>query len=194
MRKLIGSLLSLWILLLLSQNAAAKCGAGTVIYFKFKSEIYLLLADHNWSHQRDRGWSGFGGFCGGEPIDVAAARETEEETKGIYRRDEILARLVSSPKIRVGDFTTFFVEVDYVPAIVINNHKSSDRTAGYYERGPYAWIPFSVIWQAIAERRTGGVQIPGKYLPPDKLSNRLFEPFVTSLLAAKTAGILPWEQ
>jgi len=194
MRKLIGSLLSLWILLLLAQNAAANCGAGTVIYFKFKSEIYLLLADHTWSHQRDRTWSGFGGFCDGDPIDVAAARETEEETKGFYRRDEIFARLVSSPKIRVGDFTTFFVEVDYVPAIVINNHKSSVRTAGYFERGPYAWIPFSVIWQAIAERRTGRVQIPQKYLPPDKRSNRLFEPFVTSLLAAKSAGILPWEQ
>ncbi len=194
MRKLIWSLLSFWTLVLLSQNAAANCGAGTVIYFKFKSGIYLLLAAHTWSHQRERGWSGFGGFCGDDPVDVAAARETEEETKGFYRRNEILARLGSSPKIRVGDFTTFFVEVDYVPAIVINNKKPSDRTAGYFERGPYAWIPFSVIWQAIAKRQTGRVQIPGKYLPPDKRSNRLFEPFVTSLLAAKTAGILPWEQ
>lgn len=193
MRKLIWSLPSLWILVLLSPNVAADCGAGTVIYFKFKGEIYLLLADHTWSHQRDRGWSGFGGYCGGDSVDVAAARETEEETKGFYSRNEILARLASSPKIRVGDFTTFFVEVDFVPAIVINNQKPSDRTAGYFERGPYAWIPFSVIWQAIAKRRTGGVQIPRKYIPRDNQSNRLFEAFVTSLLAAKKAGIFPWE-
>ncbi len=194
MRKLIWSLLSFWFLVLISEYAAASCGAGTVIYFKFKGETYLLLADHTWSHQRDRGWSGFGGYCGADSVDVAAARETEEETKGFYRRGEIFAKLGSSTKIRIGDFTTFFVEVDYVPAIVINNQIPSDHAAAYLERGPFAWIPFSVIRQAIAKRRTGRVQIPGKYLPPDKRSNRIFEPFVTSLLAAKTAGILPWEQ
>ncbi len=70
----------------------------------------------------------------------------------------------------------------------------SDHSAAYLERGLFAWIPFSVIRQAIAKRRTGRVQIPGKYLPPDKRSNRIFEPFLTSLLAAKTAGVLPWEQ
>jgi hypothetical protein len=194
MRKIIWSLLSLPILMLLSQNAAAKCGAGTVIYFKFNSEIYLLLADHNLPHQRDRGWSGFGGYCSGDPVDVTAARETEEETKGFYRRDELLGKLVSSPQIRVGDFTTFFVEVDYVPAIVINNQKPTHQEAAYFERGLYAWIPVSVIWQALAKRRTGAARIPAIYLPPDKRNNQLFEPFVTSLQAAKTAGILPWEQ
>jgi 8-oxo-dGTP pyrophosphatase MutT (NUDIX family) len=194
MRKIIWSVLSLPILIVLSQNAVAKCGAGTVIYFKFKSEIYLLLADHNRPQQHDRGWSGFGGYCDGDPFDVTAARETEEETKGFYHRDELLGKLGSSPQIRVGDFTTFFVEVDYVPAIMINNQKPSGHEAAYLERGLYAWIPVSAIWQAIAKRRTGAVRIPAIYLPPDKRNNQLFEPFVTSLQAAKTAGILPWEQ
>jgi hypothetical protein len=35
--------------------------------------------------------------------------------------------------------------------------------------------------------------IPEKYLPPDAQTNWLFEPFVTSLTAAKKAGILPWK-
>jgi hypothetical protein len=33
--------------------------------------------------------------------------------------------------------------------------------------------------------------IPEKYLPPDAQTNGLFEPFVTSLRAAKKADILP---
>jgi 8-oxo-dGTP pyrophosphatase MutT (NUDIX family) len=135
MRKIIWSVLSLPILIVLSQNAVAKCGAGTVIYFKFKSEIYLLLADHNRPQQHDRGWSGFGGYCDGDPFDVTAARETEEETKGFYHRDELLGKLGSSPQIRVGDFTTFFVEVDYVPAIMIN--KNEEQGQCEYQRYIY---------------------------------------------------------
>jgi 8-oxo-dGTP pyrophosphatase MutT (NUDIX family) len=177
----------------MSQNAMASCGAGTVLYFKFKGETYLLLADHNWRHQRDRGWSGFGGLCDGEPVDIAAARETEEETKGFYSREKIFANLGSSPKIRVGDFTTFFLEIDYVPAIVINNQESSQHGVSYFERGPYAWIPISVIRETIAERQPGRLPIPRKYLPPDAHTDWLFEPFVTSLTAAKKAGILPWD-
>jgi hypothetical protein len=119
MRKIIWSVLSLPILVVLSQNAAAKCGAGTVIYFNFKSEIYLLLADHNWPQQHDRGWSGFGGYCDGDPVDVAPARETEEETKGFYHRDELLGKLGSSPQIRVGDFTTFFVGSVILPHFLL---------------------------------------------------------------------------
>ena len=193
MKKTIGRLLIIWILMLISQNAMAGCGAGTVLYFKIKGETYLLLADHNWHRQRDRGWSGFGRLCDGEPVDVAAARETEEETKGFYSREKIFNRLGSSPKIRVGDFTTFFLEIDYVPAIVFNNQKSVSHAASYDERGPYAWIPFSVIREAIAKRQSGRLYIPGKYLPPDSQTDWLFEPFVTSLMAAKKAGVLPWD-
>jgi len=79
MKKTIGCLLIIWILMLMPQNAMAGCGAGTVLYIKFKSETYLLL------------------------------------------------------------------------------------------------------------------YIPEKYLPPDAQTNWLFEPFVTSLTAAKKAGILPWK-
>ena len=193
MKKSIWYLLCIWISMLMSQIAIASCGAGTVLYFKFKGETYLLLADHNWRGQRDRGWSGFGGLCDGEPVDVAAARETEEETKGFYSREKIFAGLGSSPKIRVGDFTTFFLEIDYVPAIVINNQESSQHGVSYFERGPYAWIPISVIRQAIVKKQSGRMYIPEKYLPPAAQTNWLFEPFVTSLTAAKKAEILPWK-
>ena len=185
-------LITLWILILLSQDAFASCGAGTVLYFTFKDETHLLLADHQFPGQRHRGWSGFGGLCDGEAVDVAAARETEEETRGFYNKGEILTRIGTSPKILIGNFTTFFVEVDYVPAVVINNHQRQGDAPAYLERGPYAWIPFSVIWHAIKNRQSGRAQITGKYLPPDARTDWLFEPFLTSLVAAKAAGILPW--
>ena len=186
-------LISLWLLVLICQNAVAKCGAGTVLYFTFKADTYLLLADHQFRGQQHRGWSGFGGLCHGEPSDVAAARETEEETKGFYKRGELLTRLVMSPKIRVGSFTTFFVEVDFVPAVVFYHLKPPGNGSGYLERGPYAWVPLSVIRQATESRQSGRALIAGKYLPPDARTNWLFEPFLTSLKAAETAGILPWK-
>jgi 8-oxo-dGTP pyrophosphatase MutT (NUDIX family) len=185
-------LISLWILMLMSQNAVANCGAGTVLYFTSKGKTYLLLADHQLSGQRHRGWSGFGGLCDGEPVDVAAARETEEETKGFYNQGEIFARLGMSPKIRIGDFTTFFVEVGYVPAVVFNNQEPPSYTSGYLERGPYAWVPFAVIWQAIENRQSARAHIAGRYLPSDARTTWFFEPFLTSLMEAKIAGILPW--
>jgi hypothetical protein len=43
MKKTIGCLLIIWILMLMTQNARAGCGAGTVLYIKFKGETYLLL-------------------------------------------------------------------------------------------------------------------------------------------------------
>jgi len=186
-------LLCIWISIFWAQNTLAGCGAGTVLYFKFKHETYLLLADHSHSHQRARGWSGFGGKCDGQPPTSAAARETEEETKGHYSRDEILAKLDSESSIRVDDFTTYFLEVDYVPAEVINNFRASNTSSNYRERSPYAWVPISAIWQAIANRKSGRVYLPGKYLPPEAHTDWLFEPFVTSLLAAKSGGILPWQ-
>lgn len=193
MKKTIFGLLAIWVSLLLTQNALSGCGAGSVLYFTFKGETYLLLADHSLSGQRHRGWSGFGGLCDGEPLAVAAARETEEETKDFYSRKEIFAKLSSSAKIRVGDFTTFFVEVDYVPAILLNNQKPSPPSAAYTERGPYAWIPYAVVRQAFEKQQTGQAHIPGKYLPPGSQTDWFFEPFLASLKTAKKAGILPWD-
>ena len=97
-----------------------------------------------------------------------------------------------SLKLRVGNFITFFVEGDYVPAVVFNNLKPPANASGYLERGPYAWVPFSGIRHAIENRQSGRALIAGKYLPPDASTNGLFEPFLTSLKEAETAGILPW--
>lgn len=185
-------IVSLWLLILISQSTAASCGAGTVLYATFKGETHLLLADHQLISQRQRGWAGFGGLCDGQPVDVAAARETEEETKGYYNREEILSRLGGSPNIRIGNFTTFFVKVNYVPAVAFNNQKPPDSGSYYIERGPYTWIPFAVIRQVFENRKAGRAYIPAKYLPSNARSDWLFEPFLTGLMAAGTAGILPW--
>jgi 8-oxo-dGTP pyrophosphatase MutT (NUDIX family) len=185
--------LCIWISIFLVPDAFAGCGAGTVLYFKFKHETYLLLADHGLSHQRDRGWSGFGGRCDGEAPAAAAARETNEETKGYYSRKEVMAKLDPQSSICVHDFTTYFLEVDYVPAEVINNYRASNTSSSYRERSPYAWVPISAIWRAIENRKSSRMYLPAKYLPPEAHTDWLFEPFVTSLLAAKSGGILPWQ-
>jgi 8-oxo-dGTP pyrophosphatase MutT (NUDIX family) len=191
MKKSIWYLLCIWISMLMSQIATASCGAGTVLYFKFKGETHLLLADHSLSSHPWRGWAGFGGRCDGEPADKAAARETEEETRGFYKREKTLAKLSSSPSNLLNGFTTFFVEVDYVPAIVFNNQKPTSQAASYNERGPYAWISFSAIWQAIGNKRSGKAHIPKKYLPSNALTNWLFNDFVLGLIEAKRAGVFP---
>ena len=185
--------LCFWISIFLIPDTFAGCGAGTVLYFKFKHETYLLLADHGFSHQRDRGWSGFGGRCEGEPPASAAARETEEETKGFFSREDMVVKLNPKSSIRVNDFTTYYIEVNYVPAEVINNYKATHRSSSYRERGPYAWIPISAIWQTIENEKSGRMYLPAKYLPPEAPTSWLFEPFATSLLTARSAGILPWE-
>ena len=186
-------LLCIGISIFMVPDTYAGCGAGTVLYFKFKHETYLLLADHNWSYQRTRGWSGFGGRCDGELPDSAAARETNEETKGFYSRKEILAKLDPQASIRVADFTTYFLEVDFMPANVINNYEASHKSTGYHERSPYAWVPISAIWQAFENKKSGRICLPTKFLPPEANTDWLFEPFVTSLLAARSGGILPWD-
>jgi 8-oxo-dGTP pyrophosphatase MutT (NUDIX family) len=189
--KSIWCLLCTLVLTLLSQNAYAACNAGTVLYFKFNGEAYLLLADHSLSSHSRRGWSGFGGRCDGELADKTAARETEEETRGFYKREEILDKLSSSPRNLSNGFTTFFVEVGYVPAIVFNNQKPTSHAASYDERGPYAWVPFSAIWQAIENERSGQAHIPKKYLPPNAHTDWLFKDFVLGLIEAKRAGDFP---
>ena len=192
MKKMVWFLLSgLW-LIFLSQNAYADCNAGTVLFFKFNGETYLLLADHSLSSHSRRGWSGFGGRCDGdEKPGETAARETEEETEGFYGRAKILEKLRSSSSIKVNDFRTFFVEVEPAPAVLLNNQKQKIQGSGYNERGPYAWIPVSEIWQAIENKGSGPAHIPKKYLPSNAQTNWLFKDFVLGLIEAKRAEIFP---
>lgn len=191
MKKFILCILCIIALILQSQWTFAGCNAGTLLYFKFQDDIYLLLADHNSNMQGQRGWSGFGGRCGGDDPDKAAARETEEETGGFYEQAKILDKLRKSSSIKVNDFTTFFVEVEPVPAVLLNSHKKTTQEADYTERGPYAWIPLSEIWRAIENRKSGKANIDKKYLPTNAHTDWLFEYFVNGLDQAKSAGVFP---
>ena len=191
MKNFIQAILCVVILTSLCQLSFAGCNAGTLLYFKHKDKIYLLLADHNPGIHGKRGWSGFGGRCDDDDPDKAAARETEEETRGLFERSKILDKIRSSPKIKVYNFTTFFVEVDPFPVILIKNQNPTSHADSYNERGPYAWIPFSEIWQAIENMRSGRAHISKKYLPPDSHTDWLFENFVRSLRQAKRAEVFP---
>ena len=100
MKKTISGLLCIWILILLSPNAMVGCGAGTVLYFRIKGETYLLVADHNWRRQRDRGWSGFGGLCDSEPVDVRLHGKPKRRPRaftagGRFTLDWVVQRFVS---------------------------------------------------------------------------------------------------
>ena len=81
--------------------------------------------------------------------------------------------------------------MDYVPAIVFNNQKPTSSAGSYGERGPYAWIPFSAIWQAIENKRSGQAHIPNKYLPSNAHTDWLFNDFILGLIDAKRAGVFP---
>lgn len=170
--------------------AEAACGAGTVLYFKADGRTWLLLADHQHWLQRDRGWAAFGGLCADESPEAAAARETEEETRGYFRREQILPLLEASPRLRTSDYTTWFVEVGFVPAVRVSNHSPPSADGAYYERGPFAWVPLSEVWSAIDAGRPRAL-LPTQYLPGKRRTDWLYGAFVRALLTARQRGLLP---
>jgi 8-oxo-dGTP pyrophosphatase MutT (NUDIX family) len=171
--------------------AYAACGAGTVLFAQKDGQTWLLLADHLHWFQRDRGWAAFGGLCDGEAPEVAAARETEEETRGFYPRERILEGIGEAEHLRTGDYYTWFVEVPYVPAARITAHVPPDQSGNYFERGPFAWVPLAEIWSAIDELYPGRVWLPSDELPPRRNTSWLFRAFVENLLTARNKDLLP---
>ena len=67
----------------------------------------LLLADH--TPRSKRGWASFGGAHepGGSPTDTAA-RETGEETRGQFRRADILKAIGTQEPVFDGSYALFF--------------------------------------------------------------------------------------
>ena len=80
-----------------------------VLFFKSGGEVFLLLADHR---EGDRGWAGYGGGpYDGESAAETAARETEEETRGYFLRDDLLAMIKDQEPVMDNGFALFFAEV-----------------------------------------------------------------------------------
>ena len=78
----------LLLLLLSSCGRAPESPAGIVLYSVVEGEVLLLLADHRLP---GRGWAAYGGAArAGETSAETAARETEEETRGYFKRADLL--------------------------------------------------------------------------------------------------------
>ena len=128
----------------LGAGCPAERPAGMVLYFKSGDEVFLLLADHRAS---DRGWAAYGGGSReGESTAETAARETEEETRGYFRRDDLLTMIEGQkPVIDRNGFALYFAEIPFVPADLVTNNPLPSYDWSYTERGPYAWIPYSEL-------------------------------------------------
>jgi hypothetical protein len=161
--------------------------AGIIIYCEQDGETLLLLADHNWN---DRGWASFGGACRGKAVRETAISETHEETAGGYSQAVIEHALGGNPEYVIdstGRFASYVIKVDKVSAESMTRRSASETRKDYNMRGPYAWVPLSVILKA-AEDKDG--KIPQRYLPAKYRSGHLYTNFIDVLNKAVEKGLL----
>ncbi len=179
-----------------TSDAANKPGAGALLFTTIQGTHYVLLADHK--HGR-RGWASFGGRLEKQsPID-AAAREVEEETKGILKREWVRSQLEKAKSHRERDgewhYTTYVLQIPYTPAITFEATIPPKYLKGAQERGPYTWIPAAELMKALKKYRNGksNISFPRRYLPQKPLTDRYWDRFLQSMDKLDEAGKLPWD-
>ena len=167
--------------------------AGIVLYMKSGGEVFLLLADH--TDSTTRGWGSFGGSHeDGETAAQTAARETEEETRGFFTRDELSTRLEGLNPVIDGSFHMFFLEIDFVPAPSVANHELTIDTVFFHERGPYAWIPYSEVRKHLgSEEMTPPCLIDERFLPEGSERNWFWSVWIHNMRLAFQENAIPWE-
>lgn len=174
-----------------SANAAAP--AGAVVYFQSGDEVYLLMAEHALG---TRGWAGFGGGGReGESLPETAAHKVEEESRGYYKRADIFAKLKDQAPVMDGEFASYFVEVEFVPAISVMNHPIPDSTDAYLERSTFAWIPYSSL-EAYLQKdidREKKYAVDPAFLPMGSSTEWYWQAWLGNMRKAVIAGALPWK-
>lgn len=167
--------------------------AGIVLYMKSGGEVFLLLADH--TLQYTRGWGAFGGSHEeGESPAQTAARETEEETRGFFTRDDLLTRIEGLIPVVDGTFHMYFLEIDFVPAPRVTRNELIDDSVYFQERGPYAWIPYSEIRKhLVSEEPAPPYMIDARYLPAGTERDWLWTVWIHNMRLAFQKGAIPWE-
>jgi len=173
--------------------AAAEQPAGVVLYFASGDEVFLLLAEHA---EGERGWAGFGGGAReGQNVMETAAHKGEEESRGYFKRADLLQRIKGQAPVMDGDFASFFAEVSFVPTPSIMNHQVPKADDAYLERSTFAWIPFSSISGHLTQEidHTRKYEIEPGFLPAGSKTNWYWPIWLGNLREAVVANALPWK-
>ena len=175
-------------------TASAEQAAGMVLYFQTADEVYLLLAEHAGS---TRGWAGFGGGPReGESAAQTAAHKGEEESRGYFKRADLLQRIEHQPPVMDGDFASYFAAVPFVPAPRVMNHPVADSSDAYLERGAFAWIPYSGIERFLQQDidRTRKYLVDPAFLPAGSETQWYWPIWLGNMRQAVVMQALPWQK
>ena len=139
----------------------------------------VLIADHIDS---DRGYATMGGTVeGGEDPRDAAARETEQESRGKYRRDDIRNKIENARAIKKGNFIVYVVIVDdLIHEDEIESASMDCEDCG--ERYGYKWIPLSELDKVVMVK---GNKLAKEQRSEHSKTDYLFEKFVRVYNAAR---------
>ena len=186
-------LVALWCGFVLLEAAHADGAAGIVLYHvDDDGEIHLLLADH--ASDR-RGWAAFGGGPEGDESPAeTAARETEEETRGAYTRQSLLAKIVDQKPVSSKGFSLFFAQVPKIPVDEISKKKIPEGNKAYLERKCFAWVRWTTIEPLLAEttQAKNKANLPVSVLPASSNATYLWNVWVGNLKDAAKVGAIPW--
>ena len=180
--------------LLLCGTASAEQAAGMVLYFQAGGEVYLLLAEHA---ESKRGWAGFGGGSReGETAAETAAHKAEEESRGYFKRADLLQKIKDQPPVMDGGFFSYFAAVEFVPAPRVMNHPVPEANDAYLERSSFAWIPYSTIEAFLQQDidRTRKYMVDPAFLPAGSQTQWLWPIWLGNMRKALIAGALPWQK
>jgi ADP-ribose pyrophosphatase YjhB (NUDIX family) len=181
------------LMVLLSGTVAAEAPAGMVLYFESGGEVFLLLAEHAGS---GRGWAGFGGGPrDGESVAETAAHKGEEESRGYFKSVDLLKIIKDQAPVMDGDFASYFVRVDFVPAPSVMNHPVPEENDAYLERSTYAWMPYSAVaqfLQADIDRKKKHMIDPA-FLPAGSETQWFWPIWLGNMRKAVATQSLPWQ-
>ena len=127
----------------------------------------------------------------------AAVREAVEESNGVLDGAALRDAIDSSNYVVDNDFTMYFADIGFLPAIIYTNSVANVDQGVNGERGPFAWIPWNVVSDAVTEAERLGsacwnqpVMIPPKYLPDPRQSSWFFCAFMSvAMLVDKNGGL-----
>ncbi|MEN8139588.1 MAG: NUDIX domain-containing protein [Thermodesulfobacteriota bacterium] len=178
-------------------SAALAAGAGVLIYTVIQDRPYVLLADHRDHDQVHRGWGGLGGTVeAGEAPFAAAVREVSEESNGVFSEADLVAVVERGNKVSEKHFTTFFAQSNFQPASQLTYAASSTGRGVNSERGPFAWLPWSVVLAAAGKADKMGYQqckehpvaVPPHYLPDNRQTSWFYCAFLQTVSKVEAGG------